>query len=68
MRSSKGLRPEVLVLGGGVTGVGIARDLAMRGTEVLLAEAGDFCAGASGGNHGMLHSGARYAVQDPESA
>lgn len=61
-------RPEVLVIGGGATGAGIARDLAMRGAEVLLAEAGDFASRASGGNHGMLHSGARYAVKDPGSA
>ena len=40
----------------------------MRGIEVLLLEKGDFCAGASGGNHGVLHSGARYAVKDPGSA
>lgn len=59
---------EVLVIGGGATGAGIARDLAMRGVGVILAEAGDFSSGASGANHGMLHSGARYAVRDPESA
>jgi glycerol-3-phosphate dehydrogenase len=40
----------------------------MRGAKVLLLEKGDLCAGASGGNHGMLHSGARYAVKDPGSA
>jgi len=34
----------------------------------MLLERGDFCAGASGGNHGLLHSGGRYAVKDPESA
>lgn len=61
-------RPEVLVIGGGATGAGIARDLAMRGSKVLLVEKGDFSAGASGANHGMLHSGARYAVKDPSSA
>jgi glycerol-3-phosphate dehydrogenase len=61
-------RVEALVIGGGATGAGIARDLALRGIEVLLLERGDFCNGASGGNHGMLHSGARYAVKDPASA
>jgi glycerol-3-phosphate dehydrogenase len=40
----------------------------MRGADVLLVEAQDFAAGASGSNHGMLHSGARYAVKDPDSA
>ena len=59
---------EVLIIGGGITGVGIARDLAMRGADVLLVEKGDFAAGASGRNHGMLHSGGRYAVKDPISA
>lgn len=68
MRSGRRLSPEVLIIGGGATGTGIARDLAMRGADVLLAEAGDLCAGASGGNHGMLHSGGRYAVKDPHAA
>ncbi len=68
MRRVRSLAPEVLVVGGGATGTGIARDLAMRGAEVLLVEARDLCAGASGGNHGMLHSGGRYAVKDPVAA
>lgn len=59
---------DVLIIGGGATGAGIARDLAMRGASVVLVEKGDFCAGASGSNHGMLHSGARYASSDRESA
>jgi glycerol-3-phosphate dehydrogenase len=59
---------DVLIIGAGVTGAGIARDLSMRGASVLLLDRGDFCSGASGANHGMLHSGARYAVKDPESA
>lgn len=59
---------DVLIIGGGATGAGIARDLAMRGINVILAEQKDFCAGASGSNHGMLHSGARYAFSDKESA
>lgn len=62
------MRCEVLVIGGGATGAGIARDLSMRGVDVLLIERGDFSAGATGRSHGMLHSGARYAVKDPESA
>ena len=39
-----------------------------EGAKVLLTERGDFAAGATGANHGMLHSGARYAVNDPASA
>jgi glycerol-3-phosphate dehydrogenase len=62
------LKPEVLIIGGGITGAGLARDLALRGIDCLLAERRDFNAGASGANHGLLHSGARYAVSDGESA
>ncbi|MDD1773637.1 MAG: anaerobic glycerol-3-phosphate dehydrogenase subunit A [Methanomassiliicoccales archaeon] len=59
---------DVLIVGGGVTGAGIARDLALRGTGVMLLEKSDFSTGATGRSHGMLHSGGRYAVKDPESA
>ncbi len=62
------MRKDVLIIGGGATGAGIARDLALRGADCLLLEMGDYCHGASGGNHGLLHSGARYAVKDPLSA
>jgi glycerol-3-phosphate dehydrogenase len=62
------IQTEVLIIGGGATGVGISRDLAARGIPSLLVEKGDFAAGASGRNHGLLHSGARYAVSDPEAA
>ncbi len=62
------MRTEVLVIGGGATGVGVARDLSLRGIGCLLLEMGDYCHGASGGNHGLLHSGGRYAVKDPGSA
>ncbi|MFP4546440.1 MAG: FAD-dependent oxidoreductase, partial [Methanomassiliicoccales archaeon] len=61
-------RTEVLVIGGGATGAGTARDLAMRGYQVTLLERSDFSCGATGRSHGMLHSGARYAVKDPRSA
>ena len=56
------------MIGGGVTGAGTARDCALRGLRVLLLERGDYNHGASGRNHGLMHSGARYAVTDPESA
>lgn len=59
---------EVVVIGGGVTGTGIARDLALRGIETILVEKGDLAAGATGRCHGLLHSGGRYVVKDPESA
>ncbi len=59
---------QVLVLGGGSTGLGIARDLAKRGIDTILAEEGDICGGTSGRYHGLLHSGGRYAVRDIETA
>jgi glycerol-3-phosphate dehydrogenase len=62
------LQTEVLIVGGGATGVGIARDLSLRGIPSLLIERGDLLSGASGRNHGLFHSGGRYAVSDPEAA
>lgn len=59
---------DVLVIGGGATGAGIARDLALRGVSCIIAEWRDAAAGASGGNHGLLHSGARYVKSDNEAA
>ena len=59
---------DVIVIGGGITGAGTARDCAMRGLKVLLVERNDYSTGATGRNHGLLHSGARYAVTDHESA
>ncbi|AXR77138.1 anaerobic glycerol-3-phosphate dehydrogenase subunit GlpA [Natrarchaeobaculum sulfurireducens] len=59
---------DVLVLGGGSTGCGIARDLAMRGLEVTLLERGTLTDGTTGRMHGLLHSGGRYAVSDQASA
>jgi len=61
-------RTEVLVIGGGSTGTGVARDLAMRGVDVTLVEKGNLTHGTTGRMHGLLHSGARYAVSDQESA
>lgn len=58
----------VLVIGGGGTGVGTARDLAARGVDVTLVERGGLASGTSGRSHGLLHSGARYAESDPEGA
>ncbi len=62
------IETQVLVIGGGLTGAGILRDLALRGIPGVLVERRDINAGASGANHGLLHSGGRYAVRDPESA
>lgn len=59
---------EILVIGGGATGLGVARDAALRGFKTLLVEKGDIAHGTSGRYHGLLHSGARYVVRDPRSA
>ena len=65
---SKALNTQVLIIGGGATGTGIARDLALRGVQCILAESRDINAGASGANHGLLHSGGRYVFTDQQSA
>ncbi len=62
------MKTDVIIIGGGATGCGIARDLALRGIPHYLLEAGDFARGATGACHGLLHSGARYVVTDPEAA
>lgn len=59
---------EALVIGGGSTGCGIARDLALRGVDTTLVERGNLTHGTTGRMHGLLHSGGRYAVSDQESA
>ncbi|MBQ4503156.1 MAG: anaerobic glycerol-3-phosphate dehydrogenase subunit A [Alistipes sp.] len=59
---------DVIIIGGGATGAGVARDCALRGIRALLIERHDIATGATGRNHGLLHSGARYAVNDRESA
>lgn len=55
---------DVIILGGGVNGVGIARDAALRGLRVLLVERNDLAKGASGANTGMIHGGIRYLRYD----
>lgn len=60
--------PTVLIVGGGATGAGIARDLALRGVDVALIDRGGLASGTSGRSHGLLHSGARYVESDPVDA
>ncbi len=62
------MQTQVLVIGGGATGTAVARDLALRGVQCILVEKADLNAGASGGNHGLLHSGGRYVSNDQEAA
>ncbi len=68
MKDTAAKEYDVIIIGGGATGAGTARDCAMRGLKTVLVERLDFTAGATGRNHGLLHSGARYAHTDPESA
>ena len=68
MKPQKTDQFDVIIIGGGITGTGTARDCALRGLKVLLIEKNDIATGATGRNHGLLHSGARYAVKDSESA
>jgi len=62
------IETEVLVIGGGATGTGVLRDLAMRGFRAILVERNDLAHGTTGRYHGLLHSGARYVVRDPQTA
>lgn len=61
MRTSlEGSRFDVLVIGGGITGAGVARDAAMRGLEVALVEKNDFASGTSSRSSRLVHGGIRY--------
>ena len=56
-------RFDVLVIGGGITGTGIALDAAARGLSVALVEKDDFAAGTSGRSSRLVHGGLRYLEQ-----
>lgn len=51
---------DTLVVGGGITGAGIARDLALRGLKVALVEKGDYASGTSSKSSKLIHGGLRY--------
>jgi len=51
---------DVLVIGGGITGCGVARDAALRGLRVALVEREDFGSGTSGRSSRLIHGGIRY--------
>lgn len=59
---------HAVIIGGGGTGAAVAHDLTLRGLKVTLVERGEVTSGTTGRHHGLLHSGARYAVKDKESA
>ena len=54
---------DILVIGGGITGAGVARDAALRGFSVALVEAADFGAGTSSRSTKLIHGGLRYLAQ-----
>ena len=53
-------RATVVVVGGGINGISVFRDLALQGIDVVLLEQGDFCSGASAALSRMVHGGLRY--------
>lgn len=62
------MRYDVLVIGGGITGLFTTLDLALRGFKVGLIERDLIGSGTSGRMHNLIHSGARYVTNDIESA
>ncbi|MCC6147929.1 MAG: FAD-dependent oxidoreductase [Anaerolineaceae bacterium] len=60
--------PHAIIIGAGFTGCALAHDLALRGFQVSVLERGEIASGTSGRTHGLLHSGARYCVNDLEAA
>jgi glycerol-3-phosphate dehydrogenase len=62
------LSTQLLVIGGGATGLGIAWDSCLRGIKTVLVDRCDLTQGTSGRYHGLLHSGGRYVISDPQTA
>jgi glycerol-3-phosphate dehydrogenase len=54
---------DLLVVGGGITGAGVARDAALRGLSVAIVEARDFGSGTSSRSSKLIHGGLRYLAQ-----
>jgi len=57
-------RYDAIIIGGGVNGCGVARDLALRGAKILLLDKGDLSKGTSWASSGMIHGGIRYLLSD----
>jgi len=51
---------SVLIVGGGINGIGLLRELALQGVDAILVEKSDFCAGASSASTRVIHGGVRY--------
>jgi glycerol-3-phosphate dehydrogenase len=61
MLAALGEQPfDVLVIGGGITGAGVARDAALRGLRTALVERDDFASGTSSRSSRLVHGGVRY--------
>jgi glycerol-3-phosphate dehydrogenase len=54
---------DLLIIGAGITGTGVARDAAMRGLRVAMIDAGDIGAGTSSRSSKLIHGGSRYMAQ-----
>jgi glycerol-3-phosphate dehydrogenase len=59
---------HIIIIGGGGTAAALAHDLVLRGFKTSLFEKGELLSGTTGRHHGLLHSGARYAVHDQKAA
>ncbi len=60
MKDGPSARYEVIIVGGGINGCGLLRDLALNGVSALLIEKGDYSSQTSQGSSKMLHGGVRY--------
>lgn len=56
----KGAAPEVLIIGAGINGIGVFRDLALQGVPSLLVDMGDVCSATSAASSRLIHGGLRY--------
>ena len=63
IKALSGQRFDLLVIGGGITGCGIALDAALRGMSVALVEKSDFASGTSSRSTKLVHGGLRYLKQ-----
>src|SRR6202012_5009151 len=53
-------RAQVLIIGGGINGAGVFRDLALQGVDCLLVDKNDWCAGTSAAPSRLVHGGLKY--------
>ena len=51
---------DVIIIGGGINGAGVARDAALRGLKTILLEKSDFASGSSSWSSRLIHGGLRY--------